>query len=74
MHYSQKLKSEIENQKAQIDILRDGLKSLVSYCTSDKYSGVCATMNPSDIVLRVGEIVSIANAVESGLWSHKEVQ
>ena len=71
-HYSQKLKAKIENQKAQIETLREGLKSLVAYCQSDKYSGAMATMNPDDVVLRAHEILSIADGHEFGLWSHNE--
>jgi len=57
MHYAKQLKSEIENQKAQIAEIRAGLKNLIMYCQSDKYAGVIRTMNPDDVVLRVDEIV-----------------
>lgn len=55
MHYSEKLKAQIEAQRAVSEAYRTGISELVAYLQSDKFRAPDNMVNVNDVLLRINE-------------------
>lgn len=62
MNYITRLKKELSQKEREVASLRDGIRVLQSYLTSKKFA-VDSTVQVSDVLLRLSEILSAANDV-----------
>ena len=56
MHYSEKLKMELEEEKKKVKALKDGYQDIRAYLNLPKY-GMDVMVNKNDILSRINEIL-----------------
>ena len=69
MNTIKRLQADVEHTRAESSALRAELYALRPYAGSDKYRPGEPGMNPADVILRVDETLSAANAAESEVRS-----